>query len=276
MKKVSVIIPCFNQGKYLNEAIESVLSQTYKNIEIVLVNDASLDNTKELAQEYLKKLDNFIFVDNKQNSGLSFTRNTGIEKASGEYILPLDADDTIEPTYIEKAVKILDSNRSIGMVYCKAKYFGAKSGEWILSEFNFENFLCGNCIFCSALYRKEDWAKAGKYDTSMKTAWEDWDLWLSFLELGLKPYRIQEILFNYRKHSYQSMIDKKFDSLPIYKHLIKKHKDLYLNQDEIVKEIFENNTKRYIRKIKKLKIIIYFCLLMIITLFAYNIQILLH
>lgn len=249
MKKVSVIIPCYNQGIFLDESINSVLKQTYKNIEIILVNDCSYDNTKEIAEKYLSELENFIFINNEQNLGVASSRNLAIEKSSGDYILPLDADDIIEPTYIEKAVKILDSDKSIGIVYCKARFFGKKSGEWKLPDFNIDDFLITNSIFCTALFRKDDFEKAGKYDDSMKTDVEDWDFWLSMLDLGIKPYRIPEFLFNYRKHK----SNKRIQSLPIRRYIFNKHLNLYLSRDSIIQKIFFNENKNFLEKYRKYK-----------------------
>ena len=110
-KKVSVIIPCYNHGCFVSEAIESALNQTYKNIEVVCVNDASTDNSAEIIQKYADKYNNVIFVNQKTNGGLSHSRNTAIENASGYYILPLDADDKIHPSYVEKAVKIIGNSK---------------------------------------------------------------------------------------------------------------------------------------------------------------------
>ncbi len=256
-KKVSVIIPVYNvKPKYIEEAVNSVLNQTYKNIEIIIVNDGSDDNQ---TLNFLKCINNEkIKVINQENKGLSAARNTGITTSSGEYILPLDSDDKIEKTYIEKAVKVIENNLSIGMVYCEAEHFGAKTGKWELPEYNREDFLYTNCIFCSALYRKTDWEKAGKYDEKMRDGCEDWDLWLSFIELGLKPFRIPEVLFYYRKHASGSMLDKTSRKIKsILKQIVNNHENLYLSSDEIVPRIFgyskSDNMLRIQKKYEKYK-----------------------
>lgn len=114
--------------------------------------------------------------------------------------MPLDADDIIEPTYVEKAVKILDNNPNIGIVYCKAKIFGNYDKYWNLKPFNKSDILYENCIFCSALFRKSDFIKIGGYNNNMKYGCEDYDLWLSFIEQGLEVFQINEILFSYRQY----------------------------------------------------------------------------
>ena len=244
MKKVSIIIPCFNQGKYIKDAIESALKQTYENIEIICINDGSNDDTaknmKLLADRY-----KILFFNFKENKGVIEARNFAIEASSGDYILPLDADDIIEPTYVEKAVKILDEKPEIGIVYCKAKKFGKTNKIWNLKKYSFEKFLYKNLIFNCALFRKNDFLRAGKYKQNMKNGCEDWDLWLSLIELGLKPYRINEVLFNYRQipNSRTQATNKNTDWQT---ELIKNHINLYTNDKEFAKRIFaKNRTKKY-------------------------------
>ena len=244
-KKVSVIIPCYNQAQYVSSAIESALNQTYQNIEIVCINDGSDDNSSEIIKDFSDKYSNILFIDNKTNNGVISARNTAIEASHGEYILPLDADDIIEPTYIEKAVKILNENPKIGIVYCKAKIFGNKEEDWDLAPFNKSDILYCNCIFCSALFRKSDFIKAGMYKENMSCGCEDHDLWLSFVELGLDAYRIDEFLFNYRKYnegSRTSLCSKNQDK--VWTTLIKNHLDIYLNDKQFVNRLIFNDTAK--------------------------------
>ena len=264
-KKVSVIIPCYNQGKYVSDAINSVLAQTYDNIEIVIVNDGSTDNSSEVVKTFADKYKNILFFDNQENKGVIYTRNMAIEAASGEYILPLDADDTIESTYIEKAVKILNEYPKIGIVYCKARMFSSKNTYWNLKDFDKSNILYDNCIFCSALFRKSDFIKAGKYKDYMQYGCEDYDLWLSFIEQGFEVHRIDEILFNYRQYeedSRSTICSKNQDN--VWKALIKKHIDLYLEDEQFVDKI-HSDFKKINKKLKKYKKIYKIFLPIIIT-----------
>lgn len=258
-KKVSIIIPCYNQGKYVSEAIEAALNQTYQDIEIVCVNDASQDNTEEVIKGYTEKYENIVFINSEVNGGLPHSRNIAIEKATGEYILPLDADDKIDPTYVEKAVDIMESNPQIGMVYCEAELFGKKHGKWNLPEFDEKLFIFQNVIFCSSVFRKSDWLRAGKYNENMKIAWEDWDFWLSFIELGLKPYKIPETLFYYRKHYHKSMLKKVPDfQKTLWKQIVNNHPKLYLNSDESIERIFisADTHSKYLKYKKVFKILL--------------------
>lgn len=196
MEKVSVIMPCFNDGVYIREAIDSVLTQTYKNVEIIVIDDGSDDEqTKNIISNLEYPQVKVLHSNRLRPAG---ARNYGIQQASGKYILPLDSDDRIEPTYIEKAINILDSNEKIGVVYCFADLFGESSGKWDLPEYNFQTMLLDNIVFVTAMFYKSDWEKVGGFNTSMKYGMEDYDFWISLLEIGREIYQIPEVLFHYR------------------------------------------------------------------------------
>lgn len=134
----------------------------------------------------------------QENRGLSSARNRGIEVASGDYILPLDHDDEIYPTYVAQAAAVLDKKPSVGIVYARAERFGASSGEWILPDFTMGGMLTGNLIHASALFRREDWCTVGGYSTDLRRGYEDHDFWLKLLTLGRDVVRLDEVLFRYR------------------------------------------------------------------------------
>lgn len=232
MPKVSVIIPCYNHGQYLNEAVESVLNQTWQNFEIIIVDDGSDDEkTRLILADYNKPKTRIIHTDNQ---GLASARNNGIKEAKGEYVLPLDADDKIGSEYTEIAVKILDENPDIGIVYCQASYFGDKDGLIDLPEFSLEGILKKNIIFCSGFFRKRDWERVKGYNTNMVYGLEDWDFWLSLLELNLKPYRIPKTLFYYRIKK-TSMLNTMSEEAPFFmiKNVIFNHRQLFKDCAEI-------------------------------------------
>lgn len=101
MPEISVIIPCFNQGKYIAECLDSVLAQTFTNYEVIIVNDGSTDDSLKIIKQYTNKYKNFRLLD-QSNQGVVFARNNAISKAKGKYIYPLDADDKITPECLEK------------------------------------------------------------------------------------------------------------------------------------------------------------------------------
>lgn len=191
---VSVIVPMYNAAAYIVEALESVLESTYRPIEVVVVDDGSTDDSLEVAKAYAKGHKE-IRVMTQANAGVSAARNHAIRDAKGEYILPLDADDKIGRTYIEHAVEAMkDTVRIVG---CRAEYFGGKTGEWRLPAFSHELLARKNMIHVNSLFRKEDWQRVGGF-CEKDIYREDWDFWLSLMELGGEYVRLDEIGLYYR------------------------------------------------------------------------------
>lgn len=226
MPTVSVVIPCFNQGSFVAEAIESVLAQSFQNLEIIVVNDGSTDG------ETIGILDRLDYpltrVVHTANQGVAEARNTGIALAFGRYILPLDADDRIDRNYMAKAAVVLDSHPKVGFVYCLARLFGAKRGMFYLNKTTLGNMLLDSRVFCSAMFRKSDWEAAGGYNSNMVYGWEDWDFWLSLLELGGQPYMIEEVMFFYRVKKQSRTQSMTFEhKVAMHKQLRENHQRLY-------------------------------------------------
>jgi glycosyltransferase involved in cell wall biosynthesis len=235
MPKVSVIMPCYNYGQYLSEAVDSVIQSTYSDFELIIVNDGSTDDlTIDTLKQYEHHHDQRITVIHRENGGLSCARNTGITASKGDLILLLDSDDLIGDTFIEKAVTVLDSNPEIGIVYCDVEQFGTLSGLLPVPEFSLRNMVMEVCITATALYRKHYWEASGGYDETMKSGMEDHDFWLSALELGAKPYKINETLFFYRKKE-DSLSQRNAERLTTaYVQLFNNHRDFYSDNIDIV------------------------------------------
>lgn len=231
MTKVSVIIPCYNQERFLSEAISSTIGN-FSDFEVVVINDGS---TNEKAEEKINKIcDNFkninIKVIHQENQGVCHARNNAILHACGEYILPLDADDLIENEYLQQASEILEKFPDIGIVYCNAEYFGEKNGLWNLAKATKFNMLIQNRIFNSSMFRKSDWEKVGGYNPNMVEGCEDWDFWLSLMECGLKIHKMKPNFYKHRelKKSRTSNALIPINYYNIRKQIIKNHKNLYL------------------------------------------------
>ena len=197
---VSVIIPCYQQAVFLREAVDSVIAQTYQNWEIIIVNDGSPDDTSAVAQAIiLGNPSHTIRLLEKQNGGLSDARNAGIRLATGEFILPLDADDKIDPEMLAKTVTLLNQNPEIGIAYTDWLYFGAQNTRRNAIDYDFAR-LCSkeNLFTCTSLYRKSTWESVGGYNINMTRGVEDWDFWIGCGALGIVGKRIPEPLFFYR------------------------------------------------------------------------------
>lgn len=272
-KKVSIIIPCYNQAEYVKEAIESALNQTYKNIEIVVINDASKDNSSDVIKECANKHENIIFLDEKENKGVVKSRNLAIEKCSGDYILPVDADDKIAPDFAEKAVKILNDNEDIRIVYSRIMFFGAINKEFKLETFNPNRIIFNNCIPNTALYRKCDFIAVGGYKDYMKDGWEDWNMWLSILEIAQNKekcaYKIDEFMYFYRQFDGGTRSDfnlKKKNEL--YVKMIANHTSLYSNSTEFYKHVSKTLPSKLQKKNKLIKNLIIGNIILFIFLIA--------
>lgn len=225
---VSIIVPCYNQAQYLDEALQSVLDQTYTDWECIIVNDGSPDNTEEVAKKWLQLDSRFKYI-YQGNAGLSAARNVGISSAKGEFILPLDSDDKIGKDYLRLALGKFREDSNLKVIYCRADYFGTKSGEWHLEEFSLAKLAVRNVIFCSALFRKDDWARVGGFDIKMIYGFEDWEFWISILKDGGDVHRINEVLFFYRSKNASMITKLKEHNLEeMYDYISIKHADLFV------------------------------------------------
>lgn len=196
--KISVIIPCYNLGEYLDEAVDSVFEQTFHDFEIIIVNDGSTDDsTNRLLWNYSRPRTRVIQTENR---GPAAARNAGIKLARGTYLCALDADDKLHPEYFEKAAGVLDDNPSVMFVSCWLQAFGDE--DWVWKQQNCDLVtLLGECTVATpALVRKESVLAVGGYDED-PAQWgnEDWLLWISLVSQGCKGIILPEVLFYYRK-----------------------------------------------------------------------------
>jgi glycosyltransferase involved in cell wall biosynthesis len=195
--KVSVVVPCFNHGEFLPEAVASVINIRRNDIELIVVDDGSTDERTR------KEIDGFsaqgIKVVRQENKGLAAARNAGILVSRGEYILPLDADNRLRLGYVEHGIRVLDANPHIGVVYGDAEYIGMRTGRWHVGSFERDRLLRWNYIDACALYRRSIWEQNYGYDGTMPIqGLEDWDFWLNALGHGWQFAYVPEVLFDYR------------------------------------------------------------------------------
>jgi len=238
---VSVIIPCYNIWRYLEQAVDSILDQTLDNLEIIII-DASTDNeTINYLKKFQKPKTKVYFIEDK---GVSDARNVGISKAKGKYICCLDSDDCLEPTYLEKAVLVMETNPGISFVYSDAKLFGEEDNYWRVQDYKLEDILDYNHVTVVGVYKKEVWEKVEGYSDDMREGFEDWEYWIKAGKIGFRGKAINEPLFNYRKHGVTR------DTLAFSKHykdLIKKifRKHFMLKLPWVIKKIKKNYYKDY-------------------------------
>lgn len=194
---VSIIIPCYNQAIYLEEAVQSAVNQTYVNLEIIIVNDGSTDNTQDIAEMFQKRYPDLIRVIRQDNKGLSEARNTAIKNALGKYILPFDSDDIIHEDMIKSCVKTMNEC-GVDIVSTDIQAFGAKNYIGKPTDFPECQLLYKNCLIGTSLFKREVWETIGGYKKNMSGGYEDWEFWINAYKHGFKFKRCPEILFYYR------------------------------------------------------------------------------
>ena len=183
--KVSVIIPAYNIASFITEAIESVLSQSYADFEIVVVNDGSPD-TEELERVLTPYMDQIVYL-KQENQGAGAARNAGLRVARGHYVAFLDGDDVWYPTHLREQIALIESGPGYDLVYADAVNFGEPSSEGRRSmetnpsegEATFESILGGRCcvITSAVVARREPIIEVGLFDETLRNS-QDFDLWL--------------------------------------------------------------------------------------------------
>ena len=243
MAKVTVIIPCFNHGRFVDEAVDSILAQTFADFEIFIVNDGSTEPFTIAKLCDYKKPKTTVW--HKENGHLSSARNFGISHANSEYILALDADDRFAPQFLEKAVAILDNEPKVGVVSCWAETFGdEKKTVTHKTGGDVKSFLTHNACAASCLFRKKCWVDASGYDETMKQGYEDWNFWLAVTKLGWLVNTIPEPLFFYRVTE-SSMVTHSDKMRPeLIRRLVQNHRQVYVeNIEQVVYELEQQSQK---------------------------------
>jgi len=237
--RVNIIIPLFNQEQYIGQCLESAFAQTYKNFDVTVVNDGSTDRSREIVQDVidvwnttvrltlLKSKPNKISpsgapidehsaagqwnlggrfqVIDQVNVGLSQTRNNGIKATLGEFILPLDSDDWIDPLFLERVIPKM-ADPTIGIVSTDMQYEGLRKGRIPPRGLTLEREMISNELPVCSLIRRTAFDQTPGYETifvecageAKAPGYEDWNLWIDILKRGWKVGVVNEPLFHYR------------------------------------------------------------------------------
>lgn len=197
--RVSVVIPVYDLGAYLPQAVESVAAQTYRDYEIVIIDDGSTDPaTREVVDRYARSGTTRVL--RTPNQGLAQARNHAITHARGAYVLPVDADDLVDPEFLARTVPVLDAEPRAGFVYTSVKVFGEHEAEWPAEPFDLPRLLTHNIVgLATALLRRQAWQEAGGYDPAMQYGFEDWDLFIRMAAAGWQGVPVPDVLTLYRR-----------------------------------------------------------------------------
>lgn len=224
---ISIIIPCYNDADFIEQAVNSALNQTYSNTEIIIVDDGSDNRTKKVLKSIQPKIDQLIVQDNQ---GQSNARNNGIRAAQGEYIVVLDSDDYFEPAFAERALKKISENEEIKVVTCWGRRVEEDTKELSVFKPNggsISNFIYDNAAIGNSMFRKSDWERVGGYDESMRNGFEDWEFYIRLMELGGEAYVIPEVLFNYRVRKSSTTIKANKIKYDLIRGIIRKNIKIY-------------------------------------------------
>jgi glycosyltransferase involved in cell wall biosynthesis len=222
---ISIVIPIFNYGLQFEKTLQSVFESTYKNFEIIIVDDGSTDEYVKVKLDGLKNHPN-LKVLYQENKGPSSARNLGIQNSTGDFILPLDADDIIYPEYLQSCIKVISKDVMISPVYCDTHHIGLIQGIEKRPEWSMEQLIKGNYIVNCSMFRKDAFEKCGRYDESLK-GWEDYDLWIRMGISGYVGKRIPKPLFIYFHHENDGTVSTEANK----------------NQSELYKKIMDKNFK---------------------------------
>lgn len=250
---ISVIVPCYNHGKYIDEALYSIeASECDYAYEIIIIDDGSTDEGTINRLKELDKLQKYTIILQK-NQKVSAARNNAIAVAKGKYILPVDADNRIRKDFIQKATLVLENNNIIDIVYSHGMLFGEEEGIKYQRSFNLQALMLDNYIDTCALFKKEVWENVEGYDESMKNGYEDWEFWLHAAFKGFNFYHIDEILFDYRMLSTSRNNRVKADKSKtnaIMDYMMKKHSTYYSPEliDETLIIRYKHNPVAFVYK----------------------------
>lgn len=226
---ISVIIPVYNQADFVDETLSSVFNQTFQDWECIIVNDGSTDLSEEKILKWTNKDVRFKYF-KRENGGLASARNFGIAKATNEILFPLDSDDIIKNNLLFEVNKAFEKDKNIELVYFDVEFFGVKSGLYSLPKYTFKKLLTQNCFIACSAFKKSGWEKSGGYDENLKS-FEDWDFWIRMLHSNSKVYKINQVLYSYRKHKTDSLTNN-FSVNPneyyqLYDYIYVKNKNIY-------------------------------------------------
>ena len=199
--RVSIIVPTHNDGRYLEEALASVERRLFRDYEIIVSDDGSTD-TQTLDELARAEARGHIVLRNPHR-GVAATRNEAVRHARAPYILPLDADNMIEPAYIDAAIEILDAQPGLGFVYAQPRLFGNSFARRTAPDFSLPSLLAANYIDTCAVIRKSAFERVGGFDAHMpdQLGYEDWELWIRMASAGWPGQRLDAFLFHYRTRS---------------------------------------------------------------------------
>lgn len=224
---VTFVIPCYNHGRFVGEAVRSALAQQGARVQVVVVDDGSDDGSTPDACDACAG--ECVTIIHQPNRGLPAARNRGASGADTPYLVFLDADDYVRPRFTRTLHDALvAADDSVSHAYCQEQLVGLGHGVWRVPEWDVRLLKVTNLHPVTCLVRRDRFEAVGGFNESMTGGYEDWDLWLSFAERGWRGVRVREPLFVWRRHSHDTMVMNVIhDHERLYGALVEQHPALY-------------------------------------------------
>jgi len=228
--RVSIVIPAYNHARFITEAIDSALAQTYGSIEVLVMDDGSTDDTAAV----VRRFGSSVRYHPLEHQGVYSARNASLDRITGEYFLNLDADNSLDPLFVEKTVALMEQSGDprLALVYTQRRYEGDESGVSAFPEYDVETLKERNYIDMCTLIRA-DILKEVRFDPAFNDGCGDYDLFLTLAGQGYTGKLLDEPLLLYRVHSdtITSRTKMNYRRRAIVRRLVKKHGDLYSRGD---------------------------------------------
>lgn len=242
---VSIVTPVFNPGAALAQTLASVRAQSFDDREHVLVDDGSTDaSTRRILDEAATRPG--VTVVRSENRGPATARNLAIERARGRYLLPLDADDTLDAAFLARTVPILDGDPAVGLVHTWVRLVGGHVGVWKTGPFAIPALLARCTVHVTCLFRRELVDRVGGFDPAFVETGEDWDFWIRLAAAGVVAHEVPEVLASYRRGARSRDDAARADggSGAVMRRLLAKHRELYAaHGPEAIAALFDEVTR---------------------------------
>lgn len=238
--RVAFIIPCFNHGTFVQDAVRSALVQEVADIRVIVVDDGSSDGTTPAACDRCRLVEpdggpHRVHVVHQANAGLPAARNAGVQAAMAfapehDLLVFLDADDYVEPAFVRKlcARLLAADSPQISHAYCQERLVGLGTGIWNVPEWDPLLLAVTNLHPVTCLVKRDHFLQVGGFDVTMRLGYEDWDLWMRFADRGWRGVRVVEPLFIWRRHSTNTMIaDAVSRHDELYGALVSRHREFF-------------------------------------------------
>jgi len=233
---VSVIVPCYNHGQFIDEAVQSILEQTWQNFEIIVVNDGSTEEeTLNILKDFTRPKTRVLHL--PKNMGLPAARNAGIAEARGKYICCLDSDDKLHPTYLEKAIVAMEINSGLSFIGSWTQVFGNEYRVWYSLQFDPDQIIYYNQFGPPTVFKRSAWEQTSGFSDEMREGFEDWEFWVRLTGLGHRGYRISEKMILYRRIGYSFALRAAEKREYLFEKIKKNNPAIYENPKESIGKI---------------------------------------